>query len=234
MLRPGRTAPCGGLVLAAALLLGCELPAKEYGALAFHDPDFSGNQLNSWSCHTCHATRDGDARLLPGAPMRGVTAREGWYGGRAQGLFDAVQSCFTSFMRGAPLVSQEPRARALYEYLASLEGEPSPALPFTLVEMVLEVPRGDAQAGAEVYRRACQDCHGALHTGEGRNTSRAPVLPEVAGEYPRLYSGVSPALLVGEKVRHGQFFGIGGDMPPWSQEALSDEELGALLSHLGL
>ena len=41
-------------------------------------------------------------------------------------------------------------------------------------------------------------------------------------------------LVVIEKVRHGQFFGVGGTMPLYSREALSDEDLGALLAFLAL
>jgi thiosulfate dehydrogenase len=37
-----------------------------------------------------------------------------------------------------------------------------------------------------------------------------------------------------EKVRHGGFLGYGGLMPPFSLEAMTDAELGALLSFLGL
>ena len=87
---------------------------------------------------------------------------------------------------------------------------------------------------AEVYTAACQDCHGAAHTGQGRLTPLAPILPEVSQEYGELFPGVSPGLVFIEKVRHGRFFGVGGNMPPYSQEALSDQDLGALLAFLGL
>lgn len=222
------------LVLVAAAGCSLPMPAQELGALAFHDPTFSGSQFNTWSCHTCHATRGDDARLLPGASMVGVTARTGWYGGRAQSLFDAVRFCYVSFMRGSKLEPDEARARALYEYLASLGGEGGEPLPFTVVGNVVEVARGDAWAGEQVYRRACLDCHGALKTGEGRNTTRASILPDVTRDYAELFPGVNPAVVVVEKVRHGQFFGVGGNMPLYSKESLSDEELGALLTYLGL
>jgi thiosulfate dehydrogenase len=56
----------------------------------------------------------------------------------------------------------------------------------------------------------------------------------VANEYGELFPGVPRQLVVIEKVRHGQFFGVGGSMPPYSQEALPDTDLGALLAFLGL
>ena len=54
------------------------------------------------------------------------------------------------------------------------------------------------------------------------------------GHGQRFGGGVPKQLVVIEKVRHGQFFGVGGSMPPYSQEALSDADLGALLAFLGL
>jgi thiosulfate dehydrogenase len=35
-------------------------------------------------------------------------------------------------------------------------------------------------------------------------------------------------------VRHGQFFGVGGNMPLFTREALSDSDLGAIVAYLGL
>jgi len=220
----------------SVLLAGCspDMTATEYGALLFHDPGFAGSKFNTWSCHTCHATRAGDARILSGAPMAGVVGRGGWFGGKSQGLFDAVQTCYVSFMRGSDLDQDSGHARALYEYLASLEGPTGEVLPFTVVGNVADVARGEPDRGGAIYERACKDCHGNLHTGDGRNSSRASLLPEVTAEYANLFPGVPPSVVVVEKVRHGQFFGVGGNMPLYSTEALSDEELGAVLSYLGL
>ena len=227
-----RPAALAALAVAAA---ACgPLPARDFGAQLFSDPAFSGSAFNAWSCATCHATGTDEARLLPGYSLQNVTARAGWYGGNSADLFDAVNTCYVAYMRGAPLQRDSARSRALYEYLASLGQEPGPALPLSLVANVTDVPRGDAALGADVYARACRDCHGALHSGAGRNTARAPVLPEVAAEYPALFPGTAAAVVVVEKVRHGQFFGVGGNMPLYSLEALSDDQLGALLAHLGL
>lgn len=37
-----------------------------------------------------------------------------------------------------------------------------------------------------------------------------------------------------QKVRHGGFLGYGGKMPPYSQEKLTDQDLGDLLELLGV
>ncbi len=39
------------------------------------------------------------------------------------------------------------------------------------------------------------------------------------------------ALVVTEKIRHGQFFGVGGNMPFYPREVLSDAELADLLEY---
>jgi thiosulfate dehydrogenase len=138
-------------------------------------------------------------------------------------------------MRGTKLEPDEARARALYEYLTTLKASaPQAAFAFTVVGDVKDVPRGEKELGGEVYKRACHDCHGALKSGNGSNSTRASRLPEVFDEYDALFPGVPKALVVIEKVRHGQFFGVGGNMPLYSKEALSDEQLGALLSYLEL
>jgi thiosulfate dehydrogenase len=223
----------------ALLLAGCgPTPAAEYGEELFGDAKLSDSKYNTFSCATCHAATATPpaGRLYPGLSLHDVASRPHWWGGYETSLLDAVNFCYTAFMRGTtPLAPEDPKSRALYEYLASLSPDASaPAQPFTLVKDIADVPRGNATRGAEVYTAACQDCHGAAHTGKGRLTPLAPVLPEVSQEYGELFPGVSPGLVFIEKVRHGRFFGVGGNMPPYSQEALSDPDLGALLAFLGL
>jgi thiosulfate dehydrogenase len=99
------------------------------------------------------------------------------------------------------------------------------------------VPAGPAEpaAGGEVYRRACQGCHGPLHTGAGRLAPLAPRLPdETLREHAGTYTPAETRLVFVEKVRHGPFFQYGGTMPPFSLEVLPDAELSSLLAYLGL
>jgi thiosulfate dehydrogenase len=87
-----------------------------------------------------------------------------------------------------------------------------------------------------VHRLACEGCHGAAHTGDGRILAAAPpILPEQAEAEARMaFPDFDPAVVFTEKVRHGQFFDVGGNMPPFSLEVLSEEDLGALLAFYGL
>jgi len=105
----------------------------------------------------------------------------------------------------------------------------------TIVRDTTQVPpRGDPARGAEVHRLACSVCHGEASTG-AQKIREAPVLPEEAlqgarDEFPEF----PPAAVFVEKIRHGRFFGVGGIMPPYSLEALSDADVGALLAFYGL
>jgi thiosulfate dehydrogenase len=224
------------LILPALLLSpsACTPSAQAYGQQLFTDAQFSGSKFDTWSCATCHATRDDDTRMLSGHPLAGAAQRPSYWGGNELRFIDAASFCYVYFMRGAKAFDPaEPRSRALYEYLASLKGA-SDAKPYTVVANLMDVPRGDATRGAQVYTSACKDCHGELHTGKGQNTPLASILPDVKNDYAMLFPGVAPSLVFIEKVRHGQFFGVGGNMPPFGLERLSDEDLGALLNYLEL
>jgi thiosulfate dehydrogenase len=143
-----------------------------------------------------------------------------------------VDFCLVWFMKGDPLDVESDDARALYDYLLELGAEGAQeALPLTVVAKIDGAPpRGDVVRGAEVHRLACADCHGDAGTGAGR-IEAAPILPDQArDEAIEIFPDFEPAVVFTEKVRHGQFFGIGGTMPLYSLEALSDEDLGALLA----
>lgn len=221
------------------LAAGCAapIPAKEFGAVVFNDPAFAGTRLNAYACSTCHAEREGDTRLLPGYSMAGVTQRTAFWGGQIERLIDASSFCYQQYMFGAgPLDAEDVRAKALYEYLATLAADDGAksALPFTIVHTVTVLTGGDAQKGQAAYSAACRGCHGDIHSGSGQISSRANVLPEVTKDYARLFPAVDPALVVIEKVRHGNSFGLSGTMAPFSQEALSDAQLADILAYLGL
>jgi thiosulfate dehydrogenase len=211
-----------------------DVSGREKGRVLFNDPRFSPSVFNALSCATCHAVADAGTWLPSGYDLRGVTLRPRTWGGNERDLLSAVNVCLVYFMRGQPLTRDDAQGKALYEYLQSLAGGDSLPRPMTVVRNPVDVPRGDVGRGAAVYENACRSCHGARDTGEGRITPLASILPNVKDEYPALFPGIPPAVVFVEKVRHGQFFGVGGNMPFFSTEALGDEDLGALLAWLGL
>jgi thiosulfate dehydrogenase len=221
--------------LAACLVVagGCARPAEEVGREAFSDPRLSTAASNAFSCETCHETVAPPVARRPGYPMADVAGRAAYWGGTVITLLEAVNQCLTSFMRSMPLSADDERGRALLVYLRALSPSPSsPALPLTIVRDIVDVPSGDAARGARLWDLACRNCHGAPATGEGRISDRSSILPDdtlaMFGTDP--VTGTRPITI--EKVRHGKFYGIGGDMAPYALELLSDAELGDLLAYL--
>jgi len=209
-----------------------ELPAATLGRELFADPGFSPSQFNAFSCATCHPTTR-DAAPTIAVSLAGAVDRAAWWGGDITSLREAADFCWVYFMRGFPsLDPADDEARALFEYLASLgSGTPVPALPLTVAESIADPGRGDAGRGAAVWDRACRVCHGDPHTGEGRIADDVLTVPE-ASQAVAQELGADPRLVVSEKVRHGQFFGVGGNMPFFALELMSDAELADLLEYL--
>jgi thiosulfate dehydrogenase len=239
--RPGsRRSPLGGRALGLVVLAACggEISGAERGAELFESTSLSPSEDNRFACATCHSPEagarpsDGD----PGYRLHGAINRPSYWGGDYDRLEDAVDACLRLFMRGAQLDPEAEDFHALYEYLLEISPPEAPAEPFplTIVENVVDVERGDAGRGAEVYDASCRVCHGAAFSGDGSILEGQYDLPAVTAGYDSMFPGVDPSLVVIEKVRHGRFFEIGVDMPLFTLEAMSDEDLGALLAYLEL
>lgn len=220
-------------------------PGAERGAELFGDPRLSPSPSNRVACSTCHAvTPDGDAASQasfdPGFTLYRAYARPRLFCGGFDTLLDAVNLCLTEFMRAEPLKPDDKNGLALLAYLRTLgssgggdasEPERSCALVKDIdARYLAAIPVGDAGRGAAVFERACRRCHGEARSGEGRLTSAVPIVP---GDTVREHGAMARAFVV-EKIRHGKFFGVGGTMPPYAPEVLSDAALGDLLSFLGL
>jgi thiosulfate dehydrogenase len=231
-----------GLAFAAGVMVaGCgdrELPAAAYGARLFRDPNLSTSPFNVASCATCHAVDPAappvsPGRFDPGYNLGNAAGRPSWWGGYETRLLDALNTCLEHFMGGRRLSSDDPRGRALYDYIEANSPEAvSAAVPFTVVRTVTSLASlaGDATRGAEVFLKACTRCHGKARTAEGRLTPRATILPDdTIKNFPE-----NARAAVVEKVRHGRFLSLTGTMPLYSLEALSDEHLADLLAYLGL
>ncbi len=227
------------LAVILAACTGGEITGAERGEELFDSTELSPTDLNVFACSTCHDV-DPDAPLLDSGPagynLYGAANRGLYWGGDRTTLRDAVDACLIFFMKAEMLDPATDDARALYDYLQSIspaEASSEP-LPFTVVENIVDVARGDPGRGEEVYSQSCQRCHGAAFTARGSILRIEYNLPGVTEEYPDDFPGVDPSLVVIEKVRHGRFFDIGGDMALFSVEALADEDLGALLAFLEL
>lgn len=225
-------------LLVALAIAGCGAPAVEGvdGEELFRSKQLSSSPLNLYACSTCHDTTAGETDIIkPGAVLAGVTERESFWGGQENDLRSAIDQCRLNFMGDVtPLDPESPEAIALYDFLSGLSGSADP-VAFSTVRLIDDpLESGDADRGHELYARTCAPCHGAMSTGSGSLAPRVTVIPEQAiaeheGFTPRLLR-----LVFIEKVRHGGFYGYGGDMPPFSVQALPDEQLADILEALGL
>jgi thiosulfate dehydrogenase len=228
------------LVLAGFLFGACEKSAAEAGGERFRqNKGYTESNLNRTSCATCHEVgpdEDTEGYRKPAYGLDGVVARERWWGGSELHLLDAVNQCVVWFMRGDALDPDSDPAKQLYEYLESItpDGASSDILPMTIVENIAPLPLGDAARGQALYDLHCQFCHGDLHTGSGNHGISDFILPESTSDYDEFFPGVPKGLIVIEKTRHGRFFNVGGVMPFYSLERLSDDEISDILALLEL
>jgi thiosulfate dehydrogenase len=137
----------------------------------------------------------------------------------------------------AAWTANDEDAKAMYAYLASLPKTQPGALPFTVVQVAKDLPDGDRGRGEQVYDNSCRICHGAAHTGRGKLREAIPTLPEGSADVLKQSYGfdkVQVRTTFVEKARHGGFLGVFGNMPLYSTEALSDADLGPVLTYLDL
>lgn len=224
--------------LPLVLVLGCggtqTVPAATLGQRRFSDPALSTSPFNAVSCSTCHQVAKAPvARNDPGYNLYDVVHRGAWWGGFEATLLSAMNYCLTEFMGGAALSVDDERARELYEYLAQNSPDnPSPALSLTVVKNVTPLTNltGDAARGKQIFDQSCRRCHGDPRTGNGRISTKVSIIPtDTLNAFPTNARAVTV-----EKVRHGRFFNIGGIMPLYSAEVISDQEIADILAYLGL
>ena len=217
-------------LVVALLVAGCgSRPAADYGRALFSDATVSSAASNPFKCSTCHEVGATPTKSLPGYTMYDAAVRASWWGGTVTTLLDATNQCVTQFMRGKALAADDEKGRAIFVYLETLAPDPSaPTLPLTITQNIINVASGDATAGQQTWNQSCGNCHGAPHTGAGRLSDVVSIVPDdTIAAHP-----TQTRLVVIEKVRHGKFFNVGGNMPPFSLEALSDAELGDVLAYL--
>lgn len=215
--------------------------AIDHGEALFNDPKISGTSYNQMSCGTCHDAQasDGNGKAT-GAPMAGVLSRPTYWGGTEDTLLGSINACLYYFMlANDPWTGDEEEARAIYAYLEHLDelaiDSEKAAVPFTIGPV--DAPTtGDKTRGEKLYVDACEDCHGSKGTGKDRLVNVAPVLPDqtLTAHPSPMYTASDRRLVFIEKTRHGGFLGYGGQMPPFSEEVLSDDDLGDILTYLGV
>lgn len=208
--------------------------AEAHGRALFRDPAASPSVSNRFACATCHPGEEGGAiRIVPGGDLSGATLRARFWGGARVDLLEAINDCRASFMDArAPWTKDDPDARAMFAYLDARREGPR-EIAFTVVLRAPDLPPGDATRGASAFALACKRCHGEVHTGSGRLVPFAPRLPDDFDADHRALSRSERRSLVLRKIREGAFRDGSGSMPPFSREALADDDVAGVLAFLG-
>lgn len=241
----------GALALAVMAAGGCggevevRQPLSARGAELAQSPGVTGSRYNVFACTTCHAVRAGDVgtRIFPGAPLEGAARRPSFWGGETTHLREAVERCWVFFMRGVPEDLDGPNGQAIWAWLESIAPTGSTVGTSPVANTW---PRtvgdpgagGDPTRGMAVWNRACASCHGGFSTGAGRLGPLVSIVPQATVDehcddelppgYPDYQSYIRGVLM--EKTRHGSFLGYAGTMPPFSEQALTDDEVRDLAS----
>jgi thiosulfate dehydrogenase len=211
---------------------GCTQSARDWGRELVDDPSVSDSASNAFRCTTCHELTASPTHLRPGYTLSDSAVRATYWGGFVLDLLGAINQCYVNFMRGPELPPTDDRARAIRLYLLSISPDASqPALPLTVVQNIVDLPSGDPVAGKRLYDDGCGRCHGPPHTGDGR-LGKATIIPDdtLRDHGTDRLTGTRPVTI--EKARHGKFFNVGGNMPLYSLERLSDAQLGQILGYL--
>jgi len=175
--------------------------ALDHGRALFHDPGASPSTINAFACSTCHPGSTPVAgHIWPGATLAGATERASFWGGQENDLLRSINHCRFYFMAAQePWTVEDEEAKAMYAFLVTWKGAADP-VPFTVVRSVVDIPAGDANAGATTYANGCQTCHGALHTGDGRISAAAPILPDDTLVEHAQYSPTDQRVIIVEKI----------------------------------
>jgi thiosulfate dehydrogenase len=228
------------LGLVGLFAAGCgPIQAADAGKDLFSNPQLSISPSNVFSCATCHSvlprgTPDPQGRRYSGYTMYGAAQRPNFWGDGFTLLLDAVNFCYVQFMRAENFSPTDSQGLELLAYLESLAPAPDPAQSLTVVENIntaylMSLPTGNPQNGQAVYTSACLPCHGDIHTGQGRLGSYVSIVPD---DTINSFGAAEAPAVIAEKVRHGKFFLVGGNMALYSMEALADSELADILSYL--
>lgn len=191
-----------GGVAAAALLLSGTTSADAQSSAEVQGVTDRGGELYQRWCAVCHAT-DGSGTAA-GPPIDDVSITH----------MDLTMR--TGYM---PLAAPDRGVRER-EFT---EGEREAALAYMVEEFGLtdadeidEPGEGDPGRGQELYVVHCAQCHGA--NGEGGVAGQQATVPRTRGVEP---------IVIAQSVRVGQF-----QMPAFSEEQISDEELDDLVAFL--
>lgn len=206
----------------------------EEGRAVYSSPDPESENQYAFSCATCHSDLPAGEETIrmPGHTLFDAVRRPHFKNGQVATFLGAANVCRTDWMLTRAWADADEDFLDLVSYLHSIAPPgPAPAYTYAIRPPSRQGPTtGIAQAGCELFHNACVICHGPSAGG----TPRGPQLlfpqlgepsfddPDFIREQVRLSGPM-------ESVYEGL---IGGVMPFWTPDRLSDAELEDLVAYL--
>ncbi|MBI4582903.1 MAG: c-type cytochrome [Planctomycetes bacterium] len=199
-------------------------------------------EFSSYACSSCHhPVPDSQSDiLLPGYSLFDALRRPNYKGGQRANFLGAANVCRTDWMLADVWSENAQEFKDLMAYLESQSPpDPAPALVFEISPPAKTGPAtGDAAKGCELFNRSCMACHGKNAVGTA--IPGTDTLLDIA-QPP--FDPIDPIRDNPDELRKkirlsgpiGTVYGdilIGGIMPFWSKDKISDAQVEHLVSFI--
>jgi mono/diheme cytochrome c family protein len=195
------------------------------GRTVYETPDAGGN---AFSCSNCHASvPDEESPVIHVASsLHDAICRPSYKLGQLETFLEAANTCRVHWMETTAWVEADPGHQDLAAFLTSLAPLGiAPTVDYEIAQPAIQGDAtGDADLGCELYHRTCVACHGP----EAAGTHLAPSLVElpIRADFIRALARLGgPTGSIYEGL-------LGGLMPFWSRDRLSDLELEDIVTYL--
>ncbi|WP_096086188.1 DM13 domain-containing protein [Agaribacterium haliotis] len=208
--------------------------AQISGVDVYMEPQADGN---SFACANCHALTEpaSDSFYRPGHAIGDATRRAMFKNGELDNLVDAVNVCLDTWMAvDTPWTEQSERYIALVDFL---ENEDQGSGPADLLQFAKATPlefasnsavNGSADDGRLFFNVSCAMCHGEDAEGTVRGPSLAGRL-----QYEGAANYIARKVRLSGPTEHDVYNdGIGGRMPFWVEDRISDANLSNVIEFL--
>lgn len=200
------------------------------GLAVFERAESSGNQFSCANCHAIAEDAQGfstsDNLRRPAHPIFNAINRASFHNGMTSTLFDAVNICRQDWMQVETFSESDDDWLDLEAFFQEQSDE-SVAMEVSVTQVmpITDFTAGNQQMGQTLFNQTCATCHGENALGS-----------ELAGDLTlrRLdKDGVAQKVRTSGPSDSQVFVGLqGGNMPFWSQERLSDEDLAHIAEYV--
>lgn len=182
-----------------------------------------GNQFSCANCHSISEDANGlataDNLHRPAHPLFNVMNRSSFHNGNTAMLFDAVNICREDWQDATVFTESSQDWLDLEAYFQQESNSDAASnITSTLIDPITDFSSGDIAAGQTRFNETCATCHGenALGTNLAANLTTRVVSANRVSQKVRTSGPTTSSVFAGL---------TGGNMPFWSQERLSDENL---------